>query len=390
MRNFLHLRADLWLPLGIGMAALLLYATSAAPGIVELFDDTLEFQIVGPTFGIAHPTGYPLYILLSGVWSRLLLPVGEWAWRMNLFSAVCGAATVGITAHLGARLAPLPRPWNQFSGLAAALAFGLGAVWWSQTTVAEVYALHMLFVALTLAQTLAILDAGADQTADPPQASQHNIQVRRVAQLCLLLGLGLAHHRTTALLLPSIGLLLLWQQPALLRPRRAWFTWLGALLLPLLLYLWLPLRATQGARDLHGSYTNTWRGFWDHVLARDYMAFFSENPLMVSRTPSDWLALAVAQLGVPALLLAGIGLLLFPLLRAQMSPLRQSHDAPGWALIGLTLATNLGFAYFYRVGDVEVFLLPAFLCAALLAGLGLGTLLHLLLGSPPAIRHSVA
>ena len=50
------------------------YAATAAPSIAALFDDSLEFQLVLPTFGIAHPTGYPLYTL------------GGWAWFHGLRS----------------------------------------------------------------------------------------------------------------------------------------------------------------------------------------------------------------------------------------------------------------------------------------------------------------
>jgi hypothetical protein len=122
---------------------LILYGATAAPSIVELFDDSLEFQLVAPTFGIAHPTGYPLYVLLGGLWSRVLFPVGNWAWRMNLFSALAAATTVALVYALACRLTTLhagkPNPW---AGLAAALTFGLGPIWWRQATIAEVYALH--------------------------------------------------------------------------------------------------------------------------------------------------------------------------------------------------------------------------------------------------------
>ena len=87
---------DRWLPWLVGLAGFVLYAATAAPSIVRFDDDSLEFQLVGPTLGIAHPTGYPLYTLLGGLWSRVLFPVGNWAWRMNLFSAVAGAVTVGL------------------------------------------------------------------------------------------------------------------------------------------------------------------------------------------------------------------------------------------------------------------------------------------------------
>ena len=82
------------LPWVVGACALLLYVLTAAPGIVALFDDSLEFQLVAPTLGIAHPTGYPLYTITGGVWSRLLFPFGNWAWRMNIFSALAAAFTV--------------------------------------------------------------------------------------------------------------------------------------------------------------------------------------------------------------------------------------------------------------------------------------------------------
>ena len=141
---------------------LFLYTWTAAPSIVELFDDSLEFQLVGPTFGIAHPTGYPLYILLGGLWSRVLFPFGNWAWRMNLFSALAAATTVALVLGLARRLVTTAdgQP-NQWAGLAAALALGLSPIWWAQATVAEVYTLHGLFVAAILFVAL-----GTEQIAE--------------------------------------------------------------------------------------------------------------------------------------------------------------------------------------------------------------------------------
>ena len=79
--------------LGLGVAALGLYLATLAPTL--LGGDAGEFQFVPPLLGVAHPTGYPLYVLLGWVWTHLL-PLGDVAWRMNLFSAVTAAAAVGI------------------------------------------------------------------------------------------------------------------------------------------------------------------------------------------------------------------------------------------------------------------------------------------------------
>ena len=190
---------------------------------------------------------------------------------MNLFSALAGAAAVALVyvsaAHLLAATKPA-RP-DLWAGLVAACAFGLGPVWRSQTAVAEVYALHGLFLA-ALVWAVADLDRRLDEG---------RAYVGRITLICLLVGLGLAHHRMTALALPALAVYLLWRIPGLWRPRREWLVWAAALLLPLALYAYIPLRAAMGVRDLNGAYVNTLPGFLDHVLARQYAAFFAQNPL---------------------------------------------------------------------------------------------------------------
>jgi hypothetical protein len=364
-----------------GMAAFILYTATTAPSIVELFDDSLEFQLVGPTFGIAHPTGYPLYIILSGVWSRLILPVGNWAWRMNLFSALAAAAAVGMTAAAAQQLtAEKKRRLVWAPPLATALAFGLGPIWWQQATVAEVYALHGLFVAAILAVAVRLVgdfETGRHQAGLTPPISQR--ASRLIALLWLHMGLGLAHHRTVLLLAPALGVGLIWAIPAILRPQKSWWLWGGALLAPLLLYLWLPVRASMGVSDLHGSYTNNWSGFWDHVLARQYTSFFGANPLAVERTPLDWLRLWVEQTGIVGLALGLLGL-------AQLGRAAQRKE---WTVVLLALVANLVFALAYRVHDAEVFLLPALLAFALFVGGGVALLLRLC-RSWPALEYSIA
>lgn len=343
-----------------------LYAATAAPGIVAFFDDTLEFQTVAPTFAIAHPTGYPLYTLTGGLWTHLL-PIGTWAGRMNLFSALHGAVTVGLVAALAAQLSPGRNgAFNPWAGLAAAVVFGLGPVWWGQTTVAEVYALHNALVAALLLTTLGVhRTLGAD--GQPTPAFD-----RRMTLPALLFGLGLAHHRTTLLLAPPL-LLYLWASvPGFLRPRRVWGRWGLALVGPLLLYLYLPIVAALGARDLHGSYRNSWQGFWDHVLARGYTTFFADNPLAASWQLSDWTGFFVAQMGLPALIATLLGL-------ARMVYPREQSTQAAWVILGV-LALTVAFTALYRVPDPEVFLLPGLLCLALLAGSGVGLIGRLTAG----------
>ncbi len=374
------------LPWLVGAIFLLLYTATAAPSIVELFDDSLEFQVVAPTFGIAHPTGYPLYVLLGGLWSRIIFPFGNWAWRMNLFSALTAAITVALVYQLSVRLSA--QNWAKsatdrsgiWAGLAAAIAFGCGAVWWAQATVAEVYTLHGLFVAALLIVTLRIQPPS--QQSPPEEGGNQAISTprllyNRITLFCFLSGLALTHHRTTLLLLPALALYLLWAVPGLWRPQKAWLGWLLAFLAPLLLYLFIPLRAAQGAADLHGSYVNTWLGFWQHGLAQGYTrTFLQDNALAHHYTPADWGRLFQSQVGN-----LGLGLGLLGLLATCLRP---RNAAVPWLCVLGVLITNLVFAINYQVSDVEVFVLPALLCLALWIGAGVAWLGHLLRTKPLA------
>lgn len=358
-----------WFPWLVGIIAWLLYRQRSAPGLMGFFDDSPEFQVVAPAFGIAHPTGYPLYTILAGLWTHLL-PTGTWAGRVNLFSALAAAAAVGLVAHLAARLAPTRQGSpNLLAGMAAALVLGLGAVWGSQATIAEVYTLHNLFVAAILLTAIGINRTLTPQAPDAPAPYPPAFD-RRMRLLCALIGLSLAHHRTTVLLLPPLALYLLWSVPGIWRPSRQWIGWAGALLLPLLLYIYLPLRAWMGTPDIHGGYVNSWRGFWDHVLGRSFTTFFGENPIDAAYTPADWAALLLAQVGWIGLGLALVGLVwLFD---------RRGRPARAWWFVLAVLLLNAAFVWRYRVPDPEVFALPVQLCLALFAGAGVGLLARLL------------
>ena len=70
---------------------LLVYLTTVSPGVNFIDSGELITAVHEP--GIAHPPGYPLYVLLGYVASHVLW--GDVAWRVNVFSAFWGAMAVG-------------------------------------------------------------------------------------------------------------------------------------------------------------------------------------------------------------------------------------------------------------------------------------------------------
>lgn len=131
-----------WLAVGAA------WLPTLSPG-VRMDNDVGALQAVCATFGVAHPTGFPLYTLACGAFVHAV-PVGELAWRANLFSAVCGLAAVGALFAVLRRIGA--GPW-----LAAAGAAGFAAlpVAWRVAAAAEVYHLHLLLAGLAWAGVLA-------------------------------------------------------------------------------------------------------------------------------------------------------------------------------------------------------------------------------------------
>ncbi|MFN2226308.1 MAG: protein O-mannosyl-transferase family [Anaerolineae bacterium] len=415
-------RAGDWLlAAGCLVLSLILYLQTLAPSVAALFDDSLEFPLVVRRLAIAHPTGYPLYVLLAK-----LLTLGPWynvAWAVNLLSALAGALTVALVYLLTRRLTRRRLP-----ALAAALALAVSPIFWSQAVVAEVYTLNGAFVAGLLWLALRWADRplapvrpfsrlqlqppakgplflpGEDlwlRLPPPVRRGAHRLhglyrrtfprvpasrRLRphpRLYLLAALFGLALAHHRTVVLLVPALvvfSLLVerrLWSRAALLGPERPgrprWYQVAGrpivllalALLGPLLLYLYLPLRGHVGSLD--GGYQDTLSGFWRWALASDYGAFLGENPLARDLGAAFYGRLFWQQFGPVGLALALLGLL--GLLRRRRPGTGGGPRA--LALTGLAFATFLAFAVVYRVPDVEVFVIPAFLLTAAWLGAGL-------------------
>src|ERR687890_976226 len=75
---------------------LVLYVKTLAPTVLYLEDpellDAVMLQMQVSVLGIAHPTGYPTYLMLTHLFTYL--PFGDPAYRVNLGSAVYAALSV--------------------------------------------------------------------------------------------------------------------------------------------------------------------------------------------------------------------------------------------------------------------------------------------------------
>lgn len=364
---------------GIALAAFLLYLSTLAPTVLEA--DGGEFQFVPWLPGIAHPTGYPLYVLLGWLWTHLL-PVGEVAWRMNLLSAVLAAIAVGLTYGVARQLLDqtlpdAPPPARLLAAVVSATSFAASHTFWSQAVVAEVYALHALFVAVILWLALRCVSA----KPNPPKV----LKTFRIWSdmkgklLALTIGLSLTHHRTMVLLLPALALFLLTAArrpeteakvipgPRSSIPGRGWLIYAVLLLTPLLLYLYLPFIAPFTPYTiLHLSetqrltlYDNSLPGFWDHITGSVFSGELQPSAAGLDRLALTWQLLR-QQVGWVGAILALLGL--FTLWQRGRTGLL--------LLTGLSFVTFLAFNLIYFIGDVYVLFIPNWLLLCLWLGIG--------------------
>jgi len=135
----------------LGVVAALVYLITRAPGLY--YTDTGELAAACATLGIAHPTGYPLFTLLGHAWS--MLPWPSVIIGLGILNALVVGAGVMVMAYVVRdvlrRIGHADDAPTLFISLGAAGLMGFSAVAWDAATAIEVYGLHILLLAVTLA-----------------------------------------------------------------------------------------------------------------------------------------------------------------------------------------------------------------------------------------------
>jgi hypothetical protein len=347
-----HTLLDLLLAALLGGATFVLYALTLAPTV--LAGDGGEFQFVPYLLGVAHPTGYPLYTLLGWLWSHLL-PLGDVAFRMNLFSAFWAALAVALlypaACSLLRQVFPSLIPFNRrLLAVLAGITFAVTPTLWSQAIIAEVYGLHIFFVVLVF---YFLLSWG-----------EHR-RPRSLLLAAFSFGLGLTHHSTTLLLAPAILTYVWLTDRHVFRSPRLLLKAALLVLFPLLLYLLIPLRAPHTAylrlpltetRELV-LYENTWSNLLNFVSGGPFGGSVDLSVNLGQRLGMSWGFLR-AEVGWLGVILALVGLVQLGFGR----PVRGSGR--NWALLaltGLTYVASVVFNLVDTIGDIFVMYIPSYL-----------------------------
>jgi hypothetical protein len=364
MPNKTMKRAQKTLPPLILVGALLaVYLASMAPGLswANGGADGGDLISAAATGGVAHPTGYPLYLLLARLF--LWLPVGSLAYRTNMMSAVAAVLAALLVFSLVTRSVSSSTNFPSWlAGLASGFAIGLSPLFWSQAVITEVYSLHAMFVALLLFLSIGDL-------------STRYSQKYKDLFLGLAFGLAMGNHITSILLLPLAFSGIVHRKPAVTQGNRFLECWqldidiyslirrVVFICVGLMVFLTLPLRALSHPPVNWGN-PITLGGLGWLISGKLY-----QGQLFNLTVPAVWehfhtvVSLFLQQFGVIGLASGLIGLIVF------FKPTRL-YFYTLWILVA-----SCAFALVYVTTDAYIYLIPAVLCFAIWIGMGLGAIM---------------
>jgi tetratricopeptide (TPR) repeat protein len=329
-----------WSPAIVIGLSLVIYLATLPPTILP--GDSGELIAASRTLSIAHPPGYPLYVLLGRIFSTAA--TGSIAYRYNLLSALISTAAAAMLCLLLLRL-----------GIRAAVSIGMtiaviaGGSFWLQATCAEVYPLNGLFTVLLFFAAILVPRLGE----------------RSFILLAYIAGLAISHHLTLVYSVVS-AILLSFMLARNLPSRRTIFFGAFLFLMGLTVWLYIPIRAKLAPPMTWGE-TDKLGGFVSHVLADRYSWRLKSFDLL--QRVQDFLRffrVAAVSLGWPLTILAVIGCL---------THLRKSRYVAAFVCLVVLFAFHYAI---YNIPDIEGHLLPFLIGAAVLAALGAHSLIETL------------
>ena len=336
---------------------LAVYLRTSASGLTWANDgsDGGDLIAAAATGGVAHPTGYPLYLILARVFQ--LVPLGSLAFRTNLFSAIATALAAALVYELVRSLSTNSQEKSAWAvALAAGVAFGLAPLIWSQAVITEVYGLQSFLVALIIYLYV-----------KPMQASP-SAQRRLDRWRGLTLGLAMGNHIVTLLLIPAVLVI----GSVRRRPtaehgglekfkldRAALLRQLGMFGAGVLIYLLIPLRAWSQPPVNWGNVVTPGR-FWWLVSGELYQSYYLQfSPVEIWGRVQSCAALLLQQFGLPGVVLGLVGVIIYGT-RSRLLLLTV------WTAGVFTV-----FAIVYGSSDSYVYLIPVFLSFSIWIGSGI-------------------
>jgi hypothetical protein len=403
------------------VATLLLYSWTLAPTVT--LTDSGELIVVAHGLGVAHPPGFPLWIILAHLAS--LVPLGNVAVRINfasaLFAALASAMLTLVVAELMITASYLIGPKRRGKGaqrgkktpryavaegkdedsgvgrllvltpaVGAGLLMAFSRTPWSYATIVEVYALNTLLICVIFFLMLrwrrsiiadrrhigAPVEGGQSRPAD----TAHDVFLYAAA---LVFGLALGvHHVTVALILPALAVIVYRTEGLrFFTSRRLVYAALISVAALVAIYAYLPLAAAHTPVINWGT-PRSLQEIWWHVTGRQYRVFLSFTPKMMGEQSLEFFRLLLREFG--------LSWLPFPLIFAFAGFASLfKRDRTTFLFLLCVVIADLAYAFSYEIAeDKDAYYLPTFFAIAIAAGFGIRWLIQLTVAKPLLTRRA--
>lgn len=193
----------------IGLISFVIYFLTTSRSIGEI--DSGELAAVQATWGIAHPTGYPLFAITGYLYSKIPI-VQPLIFQLNLLQCIWNALTVKVLIKIIEEilsnfhflinekrypflsLINLNNSTIIFSSIIGGLIFAFSITFWKQATRVEVYSLQIFLTSVILYFLFRFLIK---------YSKSKKIKNSEWNYLAILIGLAFSNHLMTLYLLPA-------------------------------------------------------------------------------------------------------------------------------------------------------------------------------------------
>jgi transmembrane protein TMEM260 (protein O-mannosyltransferase) len=389
IRNISWSRVELVCSGAVFLVALLLYTLTLAPTVTLV--DSGELIVAAWGLGVAHPPGFPLWVMLAHLAS--MLPVGNVAARINFSSAFFGALACAIVTLVVAELlitdsfVAAPRRQNKaaqqsrkiedstdrFFIFAPAVGAGLlmtfSRTLWSYATITEVYTLNTLLIVIVFFLVVRWRRIVETRRGSSAAVTTHD---RWIYAAAFVFGLALGvHHVTVGLTLPAIAAVVYRTEGLkFFTSRRLLYAALISVGALVLVYSYLPWAASSWPVMNWGD-PRSLQEIWWHITGRQYRVFFSFSAATMGPQFVEFCRMALREFGFPWLPVTPF------LAFAGFANAHKRDRTAFWFLLLIVLA-DLAYSLSYEIAeDKDAYYLPAFISIAMAAGFGIRWLIQL-------------
>jgi tetratricopeptide (TPR) repeat protein len=387
-RNF-WARSELLCSGSVFVVALLVYTFTLAPTVTLV--DSGELIVAARGLGVAHPPGFPLWVMLAHLAS--LVAFGNIAARINFSSALfaalaCAMLTLVVTELLitassfgrpkgTSKAAQQSKKREDLTGggflifapaVGAGLLMAFSRTLWSYATITEVYALNALLILLVFFLVLRWRRIVEARKNGNMAVETYDVWIYAAA---FVFGLATGvHHVTVGLTLPAIAVVVYRTEGLrFFTSRRLLYAALISIGGLIAVYSYLPWAASRSPVMNWGD-PRSLQEIWWHITGRQYRVFFVFSPATIGAQFVEFCRMALREFGFPWLPLT-------PFMAFAGFATAYKRDRTAFWFLLLIVIADLAYCLSYDIAeDKDAYYLPTFISIAITAGFGIHWLIQ--------------